>query len=202
MRTTFLGYQVFTDAPEICATFLAQARAHYDTLEQTLGPIKEAVNELQQDWEPRRMWYWQNVLNHLVPVRQALGACVWHFGTERSQSIPIPRHMAAAAISYLHDVHRLECKLEEAGLLLTSHSAVLPSLEEAHLRQRQRVVKALRALLEEGQKVVTASRVKLDEAQEKANQQSSMQSSAPTSQPALQLVSSEAQRSQEEEAGV
>ncbi len=195
MRMTFLGYRV-ADDPEICATFLAQARARYDVLEQALSPIKEAVKDLQQDWQPRGIAYWQTVLGHLVPLRQALEAGLWHFGKERSQSAPIPLVIVPAAISYLHDLYVMANKLDEAGLLLTSHSAVQPSLEEAYLRQRQRALKALQALCEEGQNVVAKGRVRLDEAQEKA--QLPCRAGAPTSRPALQLMSSETQRSQEE----
>jgi hypothetical protein len=161
----FLGYWV-TDAPEALDPFLVQTHARYNALEQALGPIKEAVHELQQDWQPRQFVYWQNVMGHLVPLRQALEACLLLFAKEQSsEACPIPMDMAALSLHCRHTLNSVESKIEEAGILLTSHSAAPPSLDEASLRQRQRCIQALRALCEEGQDVVTETRRELGKVQ-------------------------------------
>jgi hypothetical protein len=197
MIMQFLGYWV-TNAPEALDPFLARARARYDALEQAFGPLKEAVNDLQQDWQPRQLVYWQNVMGHLVPLRQALKACLSLFAKEQSsEARPIPMDIAGLSQHCKHVLNGFESQIEEAGILLTSYSAVLSSLDEASLRQRQRCIQALRALCEEGQDVVTETRREFGKVQATVRRPRARQRTQ-TNRPVVRVVDGEASHQEEE----
>ncbi len=140
------GYWV-TDASDVLDTFLAQTEERYIALEQALKPISATVIDLERDGTPRWADYWQAKTHALATLRTATRTCLQLFEREQSsQAAPVPLVVAATSIAYTSSLRSIEAAIEEAGILMTSYSSVCRSLEEKHLRQRQRVLEALRAV--------------------------------------------------------
>ncbi len=140
----FLGYWV-TDAPDVLASFLATALQRYNALEEALAPISTAVTDLERDWHPRSAAFWQQVLAALATARQAGQACMVLFAREHSSfERPVPLGVPVASIRATVSLHRIATEIEEAGILLTVYSATCDVRDETHIRQRQRLVRALR----------------------------------------------------------
>jgi hypothetical protein len=160
----FMGFWV-TDQPEVLAAFIKQAQEHYNAIEAALSPIKEAITDLERDWGSRKEAFWQQAITNLRPLRQASKACSALFEQEHSsQAEPVPMIIAATVLTYQFGLGRIESKIEEAGILLTAHRINAGSLEEEHIRQRQRVLEALRKLEKAGREVVAEGRARLDDA--------------------------------------
>ncbi len=160
--TTILGFFV-TDDPAYLATWMAHARERYTALEQALEPLQKVVEHLDRDWQPKHPAYWQRTMAHLPPLRQAIEACSSLFEREQSsEECPVPLAMVGHHLSYRISLSSVEREYEEVGILLTSHGSAPYSMEVAHIRQRQQVLKALRALCEAGQKAIGEGRANLD----------------------------------------
>ena len=128
-----------------------------------LQPLQKVVRELEPNWQPRYPAYWQRTMEYLPPLRQAVQACCSLFERgERSQECPLPIGMIGNHLPYRFALSSIEHEFEEAGILLTSHSAASYSQEVGHIRQRQQVLKALRTLCEAGQKAISEGRARLD----------------------------------------
>lgn len=185
---TFLGAWV-TDDPEVMSAFLAQGHVRYAALQQACAPIKEAIEELQRDWQPREQHYWQNILDQLSPLRKAMHACRALFAREQNSEMhPLPMAFAAnLTYRYGWNLNGVEEKIENAGILLTIQSATPSSLDEAHIRQRQRVLRALEALHEVVLKATTDARIAFDKEQRTGSYQSQSKSRQPNN-PTLFLV--------------
>jgi len=140
------GYWV-TDATDALDTFLTQASDRYIALEQALKPISATVIDLERDWTPRWADYWEAKTKALATLRAATRTCLMLFAREQSsQAAPVPLVLAATSIAYTSSLRCVEVAIEEAGILMTSYSSVCRSLDEKHIRQRQRVLQALRAV--------------------------------------------------------
>ena len=151
-----------TDDPEVFASWIAKARVRYTELEQALEPLQKVVRELEPNWQPRHPAYWQRTMEHLLLLRQATQACRLLFAREQSsQECPVPLAMIGHHLSY-HISLSFTRKYEEVGIVLTGPCAAPYSLEVAHIRQRQEVFKALRALCDAVQKAIREGRTGLD----------------------------------------
>jgi hypothetical protein len=158
-----MGFWV-TDQPEVLEEFLQQARECYTAIEEVGKSIKDAVSDLEQDWAPRPFDFWQQAITNLGPLRQATQTCSVLFEPEHSsKEKPVPLIIAGTYLGYLFGMHRIEQKIENAGILLTAHRINAGSLEEEHIRQRQRALEALRKLEKVGREVVAEGRAKLDD---------------------------------------
>ena len=62
-----LGFWATVD-PEVFASWIAKARAHYTELEQALEPLQKVVRELEPNWQPRHPAYWQRTMGQLLSV--------------------------------------------------------------------------------------------------------------------------------------
>lgn len=159
-----MGYWV-TDDLTVMETFLATARERYTTLEQVLEPIAAAVIDLESDWKPRWKEYWTPKLTALASVRAATQAVLQVFEREQSsRTAPIPLIITATSLGYRCDLHTVESKIEEAGILMTSYLEVCTSQKEQDIRQRQRVLKALQAVVKASREAITEGRGELEQA--------------------------------------
>jgi hypothetical protein len=160
--TTILGFFV-TDDPAYLASWMDGARERYAALEQALEPLQNVVEYLDRDWQPQPPAYWHRTMEHLAPLRQAIEACSALFEREQSsEECPVPLAMVGHHLRYQISLSAVSREYEEAGILLTSHSAASYSLEVGHIRQRQQVLKALRKLCEVGQKAIKEGRAEID----------------------------------------
>lgn len=141
-----MGYWV-SDDPAVLEAFLKNMREWYDILDQTREPITKTIRNLDQDWKPRWAEYWKRVIQELGPLREAERGCLFALAREQScESIPAPLVLAATSIMYIAPLNTLEAKIEDAGILMTAYIEMSDSHQEKHLRQRQAVLKALRAV--------------------------------------------------------
>lgn len=160
--TTILGF-VATDNPAYLVSWMATAHGRYSMLEQALQPLQQVVDELEPDWQPRHPTYWLRTMGHLPPLRQAIKACCSLFEREQSsEEAPVPFALVGHDIQYRFSLSSLEREFEEAGILLTSHSAAPYSMEVASLRQRQQVLGALQKLCKAGRKAIEEGRAGID----------------------------------------
>ncbi len=140
------GYWV-TDATDALDTFLTQASDSYIALEQALKPISATVIDLERDWTPRWADYWEAKTKALATLRSATRTCLQLFEREQSsQATPVALVVAATSIAYVSSLRSIEAAIEEAGILITAYSTVCRLMEEKHIRQRQRVLQALRTV--------------------------------------------------------
>ena len=138
------GYWV-TDSAEVLETFLAHTRERYAALEKTLEPLSAAIHDLDRDWELRWADWWHTKTIALATLREATRTCLQVFDREQSsQESPVALILPATSIAYTSSLRSLEEAIEEAGILITAYTRVCQSLEEKHIRQRQRVLQALR----------------------------------------------------------
>jgi phytoene/squalene synthetase len=72
--------------------------------------------------------------------------------------------ITATSISYRCDLHTVESKIEEAGILLTAYLEVCTSQKEHHIRQRQKVLKALQAVVRATHEAIKDGRSALEQA--------------------------------------
>jgi len=158
------GYWV-TDATDALDTFLTQASDRYIALEQAIKPISATVIDLERDWTPRWADYWEAKTKALATLRAATRTCLMLFAREQSsQAAPVPLVVAATSIAYTSSLRCVEVAIEEAGILITAHSAVDHSLDEKHIRQRQRVLQALREVEQTVREAIIVGRAELDQA--------------------------------------
>lgn len=158
------GYWV-TDATEVLETFLTQASERYTAIEQSLEPITATVVDLDRNWTPRWADYWHAKTKALASLRAATRTSLQLFQREQSsQAAPVPLVLAATSIAYTSSLRSAEVAIEEAGILITAHSAVSRSLDEKHIRQRQRVLQALREVDQEVREAIMVGRAELDQA--------------------------------------
>jgi hypothetical protein len=113
-----MGYSV-TDLPSVLQEFIAQARERYAAIEQAIQPIKAAITDLERDWTPRDVTFWQQVIESLDPVRQATQKCMALFDqTLNSQEHPAPLVLVATSFVYALGLQQIENSIEEAAILL------------------------------------------------------------------------------------
>lgn len=159
------GYWV-TDTTEALETFFAQASERYIALEQGLKPLSATVIDLERDWTPRWADYWQAKTIALASLRTTTRSCLKLFEKEKSsQATPAALVVAATSITYRSSLRSVEKAIEEAGILITAYSAVCRSLEEKHIRQRQRVLEALRAVERATFDAIIAARTEVEQAE-------------------------------------
>lgn len=164
MLDTIMGYYV-TDAPDVLEGFLIQGRERYTAIEQALEPIKATVADLEGDWKPRWASYWQAKTADLTTLRTATQAALQLFDREQSsQAAPTPIIFSATSIAYKFGLHTIQSKIEEAGILLTTYIEVSASRQEKHIRQRQRVLKALQDVVKATREAVSEGRTTLNQA--------------------------------------
>jgi len=166
MITTKRGGYWVTDATEVLETFITQASERYTALEQALEPITATVVDLDRNWTPRWADYWHAKTHALATLRAATRTCLMLFAREQSsQAAPVPLVLlAATSIAYTSSLRSAEVAIEEAGILITAHSAVSRSLDEKHIRQRQRVLQALREVEQAVREAIMVGRAELDQA--------------------------------------
>ena len=158
-----MGYWV-TDHPLVLETFVAQAREQYLAMEQALEPLVATVRNLEGDWNPRWAYYWNAKLKELTVLRTANQAALQMFDKDQSsQTAPMPLIIAGTALGYRCAFHTIESEIEEAGILITSYIEVSESHKEQHIRQRQRVLKALQEVVKETRDAIGKGRTKLIE---------------------------------------
>ncbi len=159
------GYWV-TDSAEVLETFLAHTRERYAALEQALEPVSAAVTDLDRDWEPRWADWWHAKTIALATLRTATRSCLQVFAREQSShESPVALIVPATSTAYTSSLISLERAIEEAGILVTASSGVCQSLEEKHIRQRQRVLQALRDVERATCDAVLAARTKWSQAE-------------------------------------
>ncbi len=165
MITTKRGGYWVTDATEVLETFITQASERYTALEQALEPITATVVDLDRNWTPRWADYWHAKTKALASLRAATRTALQLFQREQSSpSSPVPLVLAATSIAYTSSLRSAEVAIEEAGILIIAHSAVSRSLDEKHIRQRQRVLQALREVDQEVREAIMVGRAELDQA--------------------------------------
>ena len=158
------GYWV-TDTADALNTFLAHTQERYTALEQALAPLSAAVTDLDRDWEPRWADWWHAKTIALATLRTATRSCLQLFAREQSsQESPVALIVPATSITYTSSLRTLEKAIEEAGILVTAYSGVCQSLEEKHIRQRQRVLQALREVERAACDAIIAARTEWDKA--------------------------------------
>jgi len=158
------GYWV-TDDPNVLDAFLVQARERYTAIEQALEPIAATVSDLERDWKPRWEAYWKRKLTALLSLRAATHATFQLFDREQnSRENPVPAMFYETNVCYTIPLRLVLNKIEEAGILLTSYIEVSNSHQEQHLRQRQRVLKALQKVVSSVREVIGKGHAELDRA--------------------------------------
>lgn len=158
------GYWV-TDSVEALETFLAQTQARYAALEQALEPLSAAVTDLDRDWTPRWADWWHAKTIALATLRTATRSCLQGFDREQSsQESPVALIVPATSIMYTFPLRTLEVEIEKVSILITAYSGVCQSLEGKHLRQRQRVLQALREVERTSCDAIIAARTEWDRA--------------------------------------
>lgn len=159
------GYWV-TDTAEALETFLVQTQERYTVLDQALEPLSATIHDLDRDWNPRWADWWHEKINVLATLREATRTTLQLFDRERSSSeSPTALVVPATSIAYLSPLRSLEEAIEEAGILITAYRPVCRSLEEKHLRQRQRVLQALRKVERATRDAIIAARMEWDQAE-------------------------------------
>jgi len=165
MITTKRGGYWVTDASEVLETFLTQASERYIALEQALEPITATVADLDRNWTPRWADYWHAKTKALASLRAATRTALQLFEKDRSSQVaPVALVVSATSIAYVSSLRSVEVAIEEAGILITAHSAVDRSLDEKHIRQRQRVLQALREVEQAVREAIIVGRAELDQA--------------------------------------
>ena len=145
MTVTKCGGYWVTDETLALEIFLAQTGERYLALEEAVKPISASVLDLERNWTPRWADYWEAKTMALATLRTATRTCLQVFDREQSsQKAPVALVVPATSILYISSLRSIEKAIEEAGILITAYSGVCRSLEEKHLRQRQRVLQALR----------------------------------------------------------
>lgn len=199
-----------TDDPTVLDAFVAQVQERYNALEQALEPIAATVRNLEGDWKPRWESYWNAKLKDLTVLRAANQAALQVFEKDSSsRTAPIPLIIAGTSLGYRCALQTIESEIEEAGVLITSYIEVSESHKEQHLRQRQRVLKALQEVVKETHSAINEGRDKLGKAAQeqqkliapqpvrKAKQKkpsaSTRDAAVTTGQPSLQVVRKEVQ---------
>lgn len=140
MTTSKCGGYWVTENTDALSAFLAQVSERYVALEQALEPISKTIIDQEQSWTP---WadYWQAQMLSLATLRAATRTCLTLFDREQSrQESPVALVVPATSIAYRASLRAIE----EADILITSYRSVCRSLEEKYLRQRPRVLQALR----------------------------------------------------------
>jgi hypothetical protein len=165
--TKILGYDT-TATMEALTAFIAQVSAQYEALEQAIAPVDEKIADLQKDWDPRPLAFWSEVLRKSIPaIRSATTGCLDLFGKKRSQATPVPIIICATSPGYTCDLHCIEEKIEEAGILLTAYLRTPESESmETRIRARQRMMRALQQLSKVVHEAVDNGRLKLKSAPE------------------------------------
>lgn len=159
-----LGYWV-SENPTVLQAFQKNAHEWYDLLDQMRELITKTVNSIEHDGELRSVAYWKQVARELGPLHAATQGCLWTFAKEQScRSLPVPLILPVASIMYTHPLRVLEARIEEATLLITAYIEVCDSRQETHVRQRQAVLKALRAVDTAAQEAVSDGRTELGKA--------------------------------------
>ena len=159
------GYWV-TDDAEVLETFLTHTRERYATLEQALEPLSAAVTDLDRDWTPRWADWWHAKTIALATLREATRTCLQVFNREQSsQKVPVALVVPATSTAYTSPLCSLEKAIEEAGILITAYTSVCRSLEEKHIRQRQRVLQALREVERDTCDAIIAAQTKWAQAE-------------------------------------
>ncbi len=133
---------------------LVLAQQCYDKLAQALVPIREAIQDLEQDWKPRTPAFWNRLVACLAQLQQEVNACLAIAST--------------ASIAHRSCLYYVIGCIEEVGIRLTAYQAT-SSLAQKHLRQRQVVLHALRELYEEAQKTLIDGRAWLNQVQQDQN---------------------------------
>lgn len=158
------GYWV-TDGAQALSTFLAQTSERYRALEDALKPVSRTIIDQGRDWTP---WadYWTAQMQNLATLRAATRTCVRLFEKEQSSpESPVALVVPATSIAYRSSLRVLEVAIEEADLLITSYRSVCRSLEEKHLRQRPRVLQALRDVEQGACDAIIVARTNWDQAE-------------------------------------
>ena len=160
-----------TEDPAALEAFIAQCREQYTALEQAIDPIVVTVADLQRDWKPRLEHYWLAKLDALLSLRNATHATFQLFDQNQgSQEAPIPAIFYGTNMGYTNSLHLVEGEIEEAGILLTSYIEVCDSHQEQHLRQRQRVLVALKEVVEVTRDTIQKGRTGLELAPQEQQQ--------------------------------
>lgn len=164
--TEILGFETAIDERTL-AQFLASAHQAYQKLEEAITPIDKQIADVQKDWDPRLASFWKAALQEIQTTRSAAADCINLFDCEQSQEVPVPIIISATSIAYLSGLHNVNAKIEEAGILLTAYiqSSGSPSIEK-DIRERQRLLWALKELSEAVHKAANKARAKLNEAPE------------------------------------
>ena len=171
MTEDFIQDDWVTEDPAALEAFITQGREHYDALEQALEPLVVAVTDLKRDWKPRWQGYWKPKLTALLSLRTATQATYQMFDREQSsEEDPVPVIFYGSNIGYSIPLSLIEGRIEEVGILLTSYIEVCDSHEEQHLRQRQRVLVALKEVVETTRDAVQKGRTGLDLAPQEQQQ--------------------------------
>ncbi len=158
------GYWI-TESAEVLETFLVQTGERYRALEEALKPISVSVVDLDQDWAPRWADWWHAKTIALATLRTATRTCLQVFDREQSsQESPVALIVPATSITYTSSLRSLEKAIEEAGIQITAYTNVCQSLEEKHIRQRQRVLQALRDVERATCDAIIAARTEWDRA--------------------------------------
>src|SRR5579859_492620 len=165
--TEILGYNT-TTAMEALTAFIAKASTRYEALEQAIVPVDEKVTDLQKDWDLRSAVFWSEVLRTSLPaIRGATTKCLGLFDRKQSQETPIPIIICATNIGYTCDLHCVEAKIDEAGILLTVNVRTCGSNSvEKQIRERQRLMGVLQQLSKSVHEAVDNGRLKLKSAPE------------------------------------
>ena len=154
-----------TDDPAGLEAFVTQAREHYAALEQALEPLAAAVKDLEGDWDTRGVSFWTRTLEAVLALRTAVQAVLPLFDSPTSsQEQPLPLLFTGANLMYTLPLWTVQQTIEECGLLLTAYIEVNDSYQEQHLRQRQRVLGALREVVKATRDAVGQGRVELEKA--------------------------------------
>jgi hypothetical protein len=162
--TTILGYETTKDR-EALAAFMAEALAQYQVLAQQGAAVDEKIEDLRKDWEPRPPSFWSPVLKTTLPaIRQAADTCLGLFDKKRSQERPV---LPAIWLTSIVDLHSIEGKVEEAGILLTAYLRSSPRRSvEAQIRERQRILQALEQVSQAVHEAYDNAQVNLDKVRE------------------------------------
>ncbi len=165
MTEDFLLENWVTEDLAALEAFLVQGREHYAALEQALEPLAAAVKDLEGDWDTRGVSFWTRTLEAVLALRTATQAVLPLFDSPASsQEQPLPLLFAGANLMYTVPLWTVQQTIEECGLLLTAYIEVNDSYQEEHLRQRQRVLGALREVVKATRDAVGQGRVELEKA--------------------------------------
>jgi hypothetical protein len=117
----------------------------YERLHTASQSLEHVITDLEQDWNVRDQAFWQQALQTLQSIRQALRPVI----TSLKQGSFL-EEMTFLNTAYLADEH-----IDEAGILITTHASARRPRREAHLRQRHQILSQLQEIAADLQDIVS-----------------------------------------------